>query len=102
MICPSCQRENPAQANFCMQCGAPLAASEPPERDPRVYTPAHLANKILTRGARGAEPQILEHRAELARLLGDEAGYQRELRQAQRLFVEMGATGHARRVAAQL
>ncbi|TDI96919.1 MAG: zinc-ribbon domain-containing protein, partial [Deltaproteobacteria bacterium] len=36
VICSSCQRENPAQANFCMQCGAPLAASELPERDPRV------------------------------------------------------------------
>ncbi len=53
-------------------------------------------------GARGVEPQILEQRAELARQLGDEAGYERELRRAQRLFVEMGATGHARRVAAQL
>ncbi len=53
-------------------------------------------------GARGVEPQILEQRAELARLLGDETGYVRELRKAHRLFVEMGATGHARRVAAQL
>ncbi len=53
-------------------------------------------------GARGVEPQILEQRAELARLLGDESGYQSDLREAHRLFVEMGATGHARRVAAQL
>ncbi len=53
-------------------------------------------------GARGVEPQILEQRAELARLLGDEAGYVRELRKARQLFVEMGAAGHAQRVAAQL
>ena len=53
-------------------------------------------------GARGVEPLILEQRAELARLLGDEAVYVRELRKAHRLFVEMGATGHARRVAARL
>ncbi len=47
MNCPSCQRENPAEANFCMQCGGRLAPTAPPERDPRVYTPEHLANKIL-------------------------------------------------------
>ncbi len=75
MICPSCQRENPTEARFCMQCGVRLAlacaqcgaelpaaagfciscgrsvapASAPaPERDLRVYTPKHLADKILT------------------------------------------------------
>ena len=69
MICPSCQRENPTEARFCMQCGVRLAlacaqcgaelpaaagfciscgrsvapASAPaPERDLRVYTPKHL------------------------------------------------------------
>ena len=35
-------------------------------------------------------------------MLGDSAGRERELREAHRLFTEMGATGHARRVAAQL
>ncbi len=37
-------------------------------------------------------------RAKLAALLGDDAGRERELREAQRLFTEMGATGHAERV----
>jgi adenylate cyclase len=48
--------------------------------------------------ARVYAPLIHVERAELARLLGDEATYQRELREAHRLFVEMGATGHVRRI----
>ena len=52
--------------------------------------------------ARGYTPLIHVERAELARLLGDEAAHQRELREAHRLFVEMGATGHAERVGRQL
>ena len=46
MPCPSCGHENPAGAKFCNDCGARLA---PPEaaRDPRSYTPRHLAEKIL-------------------------------------------------------
>jgi hypothetical protein len=52
--------------------------------------------------ARAYVPLIHVERAELARLLGDEAAYQRELREAHRLFVEMGATGHAEGVSRQL
>jgi class 3 adenylate cyclase/tetratricopeptide (TPR) repeat protein len=48
--------------------------------------------------ARAYTPLIHGERAELARLLGDEATYQRELREAHRLFTEMGATGHAQRL----
>ena len=77
MNCPSCGHENPEGATFCGECGASLAApaecpacgraSEPgqkfchgcgqglaepsaaetPEREPRAYTPKHLAEKIL-------------------------------------------------------
>jgi class 3 adenylate cyclase/tetratricopeptide (TPR) repeat protein len=47
-------------------------------------------------------PRIHEIRAELARILGDPAECERELREAHRLYVEMGATGHAERVAAEL
>jgi hypothetical protein len=50
--------------------------------------------------ARAYAPLIHVERAELARLLGDEATYQRELREAHRLFTEMGATGHVRRIEA--
>src|SRR5262249_38000083 len=41
MGCPSCARDNPAEARFCMHCGTPLAA-------PAAYTPKHLADRILT------------------------------------------------------
>jgi ATP/maltotriose-dependent transcriptional regulator MalT len=49
--------------------------------------------------ARCREPIIREISAELARLRGDEATRERELREAHRLFVKMGATGHAERIA---
>jgi class 3 adenylate cyclase/tetratricopeptide (TPR) repeat protein len=48
------------------------------------------------------EPFIHEECAELARLLGDDATHQRELREAHRLFTEMEATGHAARLAKEL
>ena len=53
-------------------------------------------------GARVYRPQVCEERAELARLRGDEAARTRELREAHRLFTEMGAAGHAERVAREL
>ncbi len=51
--CEGCGRENPASQKFCNGCGAKAAvASEAPdadvpERSPRDYTPAHLADRIL-------------------------------------------------------
>jgi adenylate cyclase len=47
-------------------------------------------------------PLLSLERAELARLLGDEATYRRERREAHRLFTAMGATGHVARVAAMI
>jgi hypothetical protein len=55
---------------------------------------------VQSTGARSYEPQIHVERARLARLLGDSAGRLAWLREAQRLFSELGATGHAERVAA--
>src|SRR5262249_30175191 len=46
-------------------------------------------------GARRYAPFIHLERAELARRLGDEIARQRELREAHRLFTEMGATARA-------
>jgi class 3 adenylate cyclase len=43
--CPFCRGANPAEARFCNQCGARLAAEE--AREPRAYTPRHLVEKIL-------------------------------------------------------
>lgn len=42
-------------------------------------------------GAALYKPRFHVERAELARLLGDEPMYRRELREAHRLFTEMGA-----------
>jgi class 3 adenylate cyclase/tetratricopeptide (TPR) repeat protein len=44
--CPLCRHENPADARFCNNCGAPLAAPTV-TREPRSYTPRHLVEKIL-------------------------------------------------------
>ena len=43
-----------------------------------------------------------ECRAELARRRGDDEACLRQLREAHRLYTEMGATGHAERVALEL
>jgi tetratricopeptide (TPR) repeat protein len=53
-------------------------------------------------GFRIREPWVLLERAEFLRVLGDEVARQRELREAHRLFTEMGATGHAERLAREL
>ena len=46
MTCPRCGNEPPEGSPFCNGCGAPLDGTTP-ERDPRVYTPKHLVEKIL-------------------------------------------------------
>src|SRR6188472_2562574 len=68
--CPACGAEVPPGARFCIDCGGQVAAPRPDsaarpaagqgkgnghaqreqdavERDPRSYTPRHLAEKIL-------------------------------------------------------
>jgi hypothetical protein len=58
------------------------------ERDPRADTPKHLADKILRKAGEGLEAA-----------LGDESRREQYLREAQRLFTEMSATGNAERLA---
>ena len=53
-------------------------------------------------GAKSYEPFLRIERAELARLKGDEATRQRELREAHRLFLEIGAPIRAAEVAKEL
>ena len=53
-------------------------------------------------GARPFEAQIHEVSAAVALLSDDDAVWKRELREAHRLYTEMGATGHAERVAREL
>ncbi len=60
------------------------------------------AEYVEITGARSFLPQIGVERAKLARLEGDEAGRERHLREAHRLFTEIGATGYAERVGREL
>ena len=53
-------------------------------------------------GARPFAARICETYADLGRLVGDEAEAGHQLREAHRLYTEMGATGHAERVAREL
>src|SRR5262249_20056935 len=53
-------------------------------------------------GAKSYEPFLHVERAELARLTGDEASRRRELREAHRLFTEIGAPIRAAEVAKEL
>jgi predicted ATPase/class 3 adenylate cyclase len=47
--CPQCGFENPPGFAFCGQCAAPLTvAPSMAAPSPQIYTPAHLAEKILT------------------------------------------------------
>jgi class 3 adenylate cyclase len=50
VACAACDAKNQPRDRFCGECGKPLAsaAKESTERDPRSYTPKHLAEKILT------------------------------------------------------
>jgi tetratricopeptide (TPR) repeat protein len=53
-------------------------------------------------GAKASEPLVHVEFAELARQSGDQEGHQRELREAHRLFSEIGASGRAERLAGEL
>jgi class 3 adenylate cyclase len=54
---------------------------------------------VKTTGAESWRPFIHEARARLAQLTGDEAARVEELREAERLFLEVGAPVHAERIA---
>jgi hypothetical protein len=80
-----------------------LSKSENTDRTEDVKAALDRARELAEdMGARPFEAQIHEVSAELAALLGDDAGREPELREAHRLYTEMGATGHAERVAREL
>ncbi len=62
---------------------------------------ASAAALIASTGARTLAPALCEWRAELAAVLGDDATRDQLLREAQDLYVEIGAPLHAARLAAQ-
>jgi tetratricopeptide (TPR) repeat protein len=57
---------------------------------------------VAETGARAQLPFVIEERARLARDIGDAREAKRRLREALRAFEEMGADGHAARLAAEL
>jgi hypothetical protein len=63
---------------------------------------AEAAAWVESTGAKSYEPFLLLERAELARLTGDEASREHALREAHRLFVEIGATARAEQVARKI
>ena len=79
LVCEACAHANPPTNRFCDACGTPLKGRA--AEQPRSYTPAHLAQKILTtRSAlEGERKQVtvlfcdLANSTELAQQLGAEA-----------------------------
>jgi class 3 adenylate cyclase/tetratricopeptide (TPR) repeat protein len=53
-------------------------------------------------GSKAFQPLVHVELAELARQSGDQERHERELREAHRLFTEIGASGHAERLAGEL
>jgi Double zinc ribbon len=80
LVCPRCGTANPKGRKFCDSCGEADAWLE-------------------MSGAKSYEPFVHVARAGLARLTGDEAARERELREAHRLFLEISAPIRAAEVA---
>jgi hypothetical protein len=62
----------------------------------------HALDVAAVSGARRYEPLLRVELAELASGLGDDERRHQELREAHRMFLEIGADGHADRLAQQL
>ena len=46
--CASCGTSLPPAAKFCIECAAPVSGASASPRTPQTYTPKHLAERILT------------------------------------------------------
>jgi len=85
-----------ARARALLSQGGPAAALE-------IEAALERASALVrATGARSYEPEILEVRARLARASSDPAACERLLREAEQLHAELGATGHAARLAQEL
>ena len=81
----------------------PARAGEAASARPEIEAALQRCSELIEQtGARLYTPQLHEQRSALADLAGERAGRERELREAYRLYAEMGATGHAERVAREL
>src|SRR3954447_12485666 len=50
MSCPTCGHENPAESNFCANCGTRLASNQAPQapKPPEQQCPTHVGNGRYT------------------------------------------------------
>ena len=75
----------------------------PPLREEDIEAALSAAAELIrATGAALLAPSLHEERARLARHRDDHAGYTDHLREAQRLYAEMGANGHAERLGREL
>jgi tetratricopeptide (TPR) repeat protein len=72
------------------------------EREATEASLARAEELVRETGARFYLPQVHEQRGRLARALGQPEDADRELREAQRLYAEIGITHHAERLAREL
>jgi hypothetical protein len=80
-----------------------LLATDGAKARERIEATLERAESLVrATGAEAHTPTIHLARAELAGMLGDETTHQRELREAHRLYTEMGATGRAEAVASRI
>jgi tetratricopeptide (TPR) repeat protein len=79
-----------------------LAAGDPSLHDEVEETVERAETLCNETGMRVHLPSLLEVRAALAELRGSPQEARRQLREAHRLYTEMGATGHAERLAREL
>jgi tetratricopeptide (TPR) repeat protein len=96
-------REQSAEATANVVLARILLGSEGLAAREEIESALERASE-LTRGSgiRSLEPMIHVELAELAHQNGDEDERQRALSEAHRLFTEIGATGHAERLSAEL
>jgi tetratricopeptide (TPR) repeat protein len=79
-----------------------LAAHDLGARDEIESALTRAQQLVGDTGAHAYEPTIHVELAELAHQNSDDAERERELREAHRLFTQIGATGHAERLASEL
>jgi tetratricopeptide (TPR) repeat protein len=80
-----------------------LLHSQGTRAEPQIEAALAQAEALIAEtGARVHTPKLLEARGEVARVLGNEAEWERQLGEAHRAYTEIGATGHAERLAREL
>jgi hypothetical protein len=85
-----------ALARVLLSSGGPAARTE------IEAALAHASGLVKATVAKAFEPMVHVELAELARQTGDPDGCERELREAHRLFTQIGATPIAARLASEL